>query len=132
MKKLVYLLIPLMVISLFLAFSNSSLAEEEMEYSWGIVSDISFDKLILSEYDYDTDSELEVSYSIASDIELVNVDSVEEITIGDALEIEYVIAGNKNMAKVITVETEEDVYVPLETYDEGYELLSEEKESEEE
>lgn len=86
--------------------------EEEMEYSWGVVTDISSNRLVVSEYDYDTDEESEVSYTIDPNVELVNVNSLEEIAIGYSVEIEFVIKDNDKIAKIITVEILEEEYIP--------------------
>lgn len=116
------------------SYCNVALAEneDEMEYAWGVVKEVSNDSIVVTKYDYDTDVDTDVAYSISSDTAVYNVETLDDISIGDTVEIEYFIAGGNKKVKTISIETGEEEYESLETYDEGYELLSEEKESEEE
>lgn len=98
--------------------------EEEAGDSWGIVTQAGPSRIVLTEYDYDTGEETEVSYSIDTNTMLVNVDSVQEITIGDGAEIEFVSRGKDRIATVISVEKTEAEDMSLEDYgeepEEGY------------
>jgi len=106
--------------------------EDEMEYSWGVVKEVSNDRVVVTEYDYDTDVDIDVVYSVSSDAKVYNAETLDDISTGDTVEIDYFIVGGKKEVKAISVEAGEEEYEPLETYDEGYEFLSEEKESKEE
>ncbi len=78
--------------------------EEDVEYSWGTVKSISSNEIVVTEYDYDKDEDVEVTYSIDPKVELEGVKTLKDITVGDSLDIKYVIQGGKKIAKVITVE----------------------------
>lgn len=101
--------------------SGVSLAqEEELEYSWGKVSNLSSNQIIVKEYDYERDEEVDVTYVIDPNVKIENVDSLEEITIGDNVGIDFVVRNSEKVAKVIIVEKSsyEEEYTPEETYEE--------------
>ena len=113
----------ILVLSLSVCFlSSMSLAqeEEEMEYSWGTVSKVSSNQIVVPQYDYESGEEVDVTYTVDPNVELENVDSLKSIAVGDNVDINYVIKGDKRIAKVITVEktSYEEEYTPLETYEE--------------
>jgi len=94
--------------------------EEELEYSWGTVRNVSSDKIVVVEYDYANDAELEVAYTVDSNVKLENADSLQDITVGDSVEVEYIIKDNEKIAKVIAVERPsfEELDMPEETLEE--------------
>lgn len=91
-------------------------AEEEIEaeYSWGVVSSISADQIVVTEQDYETDKEVAVTYTVNPETKLKNVDSLKDVKVGDSIEIDYVVKDGKNMAKIITIEKPsiEEKYTP--------------------
>lgn len=92
----------------FILFANSlpivSLAqEEETEYSLGTVKSISSGRIIITEYDYDTEEEINVTYTITPNVKLDNVKSLKEIAVGDDVWIDYVIKDGKKIAVGIEV-----------------------------
>ncbi|PIU42466.1 MAG: hypothetical protein COS99_00005 [Candidatus Omnitrophica bacterium CG07_land_8_20_14_0_80_42_15] len=95
-----------LALSLLVCFSvGISIAQEEgTEYSYGTVSKMAADQIVVSEYDYDKDAEVEVTYLIDPKVELENVTAVGDIAVGDAVEIEYVAQDGKKTAKAIVVE----------------------------
>ena len=105
--------------------------EEDVEYAWGTAKTISSNQIVVIEYDYDNDQDIEATYSVDPKVELRGVNSLKDITAGDSLDIEYVIQSGKKIAKVITVEKaskaeEQEEYLPLETYEEEWEYPMEE------
>jgi len=101
--------------------SGVSLAqEEELEYSWGRVSSLSSNQIIVKEYDYESDEEVDVTYAIDSKVEIKNVNSLEEITIGDSVGIDFLVRDSEKVAKVIIVEKSsyEEEYTPEATHEE--------------
>lgn len=96
--------------------------EEEVatEYSWGVVKSVSSEQLVVTEYDYDSGEEIDVTYTIDPAAELINVDSLKDIAVGDTVDIEYVVKVDEKVTRVITVEKssyeEEEEYTPSETY----------------
>jgi len=58
-------------------------------------------------YDYDNDEEKTIEVSIDKDSKLENVKAIGEVKKGDWVDATYVVSGGKNMAKMVSVETEE-------------------------
>lgn len=117
-------LVVAVVLTLCLAFSVSGLAlaqeevaqeEEETGYTWGKVSSVSAEEIVINEYDYDTGELTDVVYTLDANIELKNVDSLQEIAVGDSADIEYVVIDGKKVAKVIAIEKISEVEEQVET-----------------
>jgi len=92
---------------------------------------ITSNQIIIAEYDDETDKELEVTYTIDPEVELKNVNALKDISVGDSVDIEYVVRNGKKVAKVIAVEKpseaeEQQEYTPSETYEKELEYPSEE------
>jgi hypothetical protein len=86
------------------AEDSSTVVKEETEFSYGVVNAVDASKLVLDEYDYDTNQETSVTYAITADTKIEGVENVAGIAVGDGAEVEYAtLEGNKN-AKVITIE----------------------------
>lgn len=105
--------------------------EERVEYSWGTVKSISSNQIVILEYDYDRDEDVESAYSINPNVEFRGVETLKDIAVGDDIDIEYVIQSGKKITKVITAEKsfgaeEQEEYVPSETYEEEWEYPREE------
>lgn len=85
---------------------NPALAQEqeETQVSLGQVVSVSPEEIILSEYDYDTEQAVEVKYLVTEDTQINNVDSLEDITVGEDVNIEYVVKDDENVAVSISVE----------------------------
>ncbi|MDD4909449.1 MAG: hypothetical protein PHR44_02025 [Candidatus Omnitrophica bacterium] len=99
------------VFSLYLV-PSVCLAQEDTgkEYAYGIVSSVSSTELIVKDYDYDKDEEMEVVYALDPGVEVKNAASLQDISAGDGVEIDYVVTNGKRTAKVITVEKASDIY----------------------
>lgn len=84
--------------------------EEDAEYSSGTAKSVSSDQIVVMEYDYDKDEDVEVSYVVDPKAELKGVASLEDIKVGDDIEVNYVTKDGKKVARVIAVEkpTEEE------------------------
>ena len=79
-------------------------AEQETEFSYGTVKNVGPDQLVVSEYDYESNSDVEVSYKVSADTEFENVGSLKEVAVGDAVDIDFVLSGDDKVAVAITVE----------------------------
>ena len=105
--------------------SGTSLAqeEEETDYSWGTISSVSSNQIVAREHDYDKDEEVNVTYTVDPKVKLKNVKSLQDIKVGDSIEIDYVVKDGKKVAMAITVEkpSYEEEYTPSETYEEELE-----------
>lgn len=130
-----WLLVVLMCIAVFSSVQAFA-QEEDVDYSWGTAKSVSSDQIIVTERGYDNDEyvDVEVIYSIDPAVELEGVESLKDIVTGDSLDIEYVIQGDKKVAKVVTVEKpsetgEQGEYVSSETYEEEWDQSLEESDS---
>lgn len=130
-----WLLVVLMCITVFSSVQAFA-QEEDVDYSWGTAKSVSSDQIIVTERGYDNDEyvDVEVIYSIDPAVELEGVESLKDIVTGDSLDIEYVIQGDKKVAKVVTVEKpsetgEQGEYVSSETYEEEWDQSLEESDS---
>ena len=81
---------------------------EELDFSWGTVSSISKDRMVLVEIDLETDEEIDVSYLIDAHTEFQNVDSIDDIGTDDSVDLDYVFENGKRVAKVIYVNGAEE------------------------
>ncbi len=76
----------------------------EEQYSYGVVVSTAAEQLVLLEYDYEQDADVEVSYAINADTKLENVGSVTEIAKDDNVEVLYVEKDGQKIATQITKE----------------------------
>lgn len=105
MKKNSFLVVFLILLGICLVLNSPARAQEEpSDYAYGTVAGISTDKLLVVEYDYGQDIEMEKTYLFDSQVKLKNVSSITEILVGDNVEIDYFIQGGNRMAQVISVE----------------------------
>lgn len=129
-----YLVVAAVLVLVFLIcyVSGVSLAqeEEEIEYTWGTVSSLTSNQIVVTEYDYDTGEDVDVTCAVDSGAELKNVDSLNNIAVGDSVEIEYVVRDGKKVVKVISLEkpSYEEESTPSEAYEERTEYSPEEVE----
>jgi len=103
--------------------SGSSLAQEQLEpdFSSGVVVSVLPETIVVKEYNYDSAEEADVTYALDEESEINNVDSLEDIVVGDTVTIEYLSAEGNYLAKSITL-----VEVPVEEVASEIELMPEE------
>ena len=111
-----YLMGLIVLVSAFLVCIVSSMAmteEEETQYSWGVVKIISPNQITITEYDYYSDEEIDFTYNIDKDAEIINVESIKDIKTGESVEIDYIMKNNKRFVKILAVikseEEEEEI-----------------------
>lgn len=78
--------------------------EVETEYAYGTVKSITSSQIVVKEYDYENDTEVDVIYTIGPDVEYEGVSSYKDISAGDSVEIDYVVKGGKKIATLISAE----------------------------
>ncbi|HXV28549.1 MAG TPA: hypothetical protein VD913_06240 [bacterium] len=81
-----------------------AVAEEETDYSFGTVKSVTEKEIVVTEYDYESDKDVDIVYTADVDIKLENVDAVANIQAGDSVEIDFVTKDGKKIAKTISVE----------------------------
>ena len=96
-------------------------AADETEFSYGTVKTVGADQLVVSEYDYDSDKDVDVTYSVPAGTKFENVTSAQEIKVGDAVDIDFLVKNGQKTASSITVEkaTAENEEAALGAADEG-------------
>jgi len=82
----------------FSVCANVVVAQEETEYSYGTVSNVSTNKIVVVEYDLESDEEVDVTYVINPSTKIINVNSINDISAGDSVDISYEIVDGKNVA----------------------------------
>ncbi|MFH1791659.1 MAG: hypothetical protein ABH885_06740 [Candidatus Omnitrophota bacterium] len=79
---------------------------DESEYSYGSIIEVKGDanQIVVSEYDWDSDAEVNVTYVITPDTEIENSKLLKDIPKGAYIDIEYVQDGQGNkVAKYLSV-----------------------------
>lgn len=94
---------------------------EETEFSYGTVTSVSSNQIVVSEYDYESDQDVDVTYTVPADVKLEGVASLQEIAVGDAIDIDFLIKGGQKVASLITVEK------PIEEDEEGAFVVEDEE-----
>jgi hypothetical protein len=96
----------LAAVALFLSTFAAAWAQEDdiVEYAWGTVKSVSGDKLIVDEYDYESDTSSQVTYVADEATKIDSVSSLAEIASGDSVEVEFIKKDGTNIAQSISVE----------------------------
>ena len=77
---------------------------EMTEFSYGTVKSVSTNQIVITEYDYDKDEEIDISYTVDQNTEFEGVKSIQDIVIGNNVDIVYSVVDDKRIAQSITVE----------------------------
>src|SRR5262245_24133192 len=83
-------------------YSQTLEESEEANFSYGKVISAIPTEIIVSEYDYDRDEEIRVTYAVNQKTELQNIIKVTELNPGDEVEIFYNAVEGKKTATVIS------------------------------
>ena len=78
-------------------------AAPEPDYTFGVVKSVAADQIVITEFDYDTEKEVEAAYQIDPQVQLGDVASLQEIKAGDEVDIDYVTRDGKKVAVGIFV-----------------------------
>ncbi|MBN2097854.1 MAG: hypothetical protein JW714_05205 [Candidatus Omnitrophica bacterium] len=121
--KTFFILAAVLVLGLILCSVPSDLRaqEEQKEYAYGTVKSVSNNSIIVTEFDYENEQEIDTTYSVEpATTELSNIASLDEITSGDNIELEYVLRNGKKVAVSISVwkQREEEPPIPAEPIEE--------------
>ena len=77
---------------------------DDTQYSYATVVSVSDKEIVVSEYDYEKDESVNVTYSLDPAVKLRNIGSLKEIAGDDAVEIIYTVKDGKKMATAIAVD----------------------------
>ncbi len=107
MKKL--MVVPLFALALAFAVNVPvSFAQEnnnEDKFSFGKVVSVNAQEVMVKEYDFAKDADVEVSYTITAETELGNVNAVTDLAANDDIVIDYL---EKDGKRVVTTLVKED------------------------
>lgn len=76
--------------------------ESDVDYAWGTIVSVSETQIVIKEYDYESDAETDVVYTIDPAVELENMSSITELKQGDMVSLSYVYQNGKQV--VVSVE----------------------------
>ncbi len=86
------------------AKETPAVAEEETEFSFGTIKSINANQLVVSEYDYESNADVDVTYQVAANATFENVASLKEIAVGDSVDVDFLVENGQKKAVAITVE----------------------------
>lgn len=85
---------------------NPQAAEEEVSWVWGEVKsvDVSSATFTIKYMDYQTDEEKELILAVDQETKFENIGDLSGIKAGDTASIDYIVKGDKTIAKNISIE----------------------------
>jgi hypothetical protein len=81
-------------------------AQDLSVYTFGVVKQVSAERIVISEYDYTADKEVDVEYIINGGTQFINVSSAGDIQPGDEVEIVFVDEQGKKTAQSVSLDEE--------------------------
>ncbi|MFC1807591.1 hypothetical protein ACFL0T_04410 [Candidatus Omnitrophota bacterium] len=89
----------------FQSLSDAQAGEpNDLEFTCGAVVSVSSDRIVIIESDFDTNKEMKAFFDLPADVVFTNFDSLGDIKLGDIVDIDYKIKGDRNIAKSISVQ----------------------------
>lgn len=95
--------------------SSVVFAQETLDFSWGTVIEVSSERIVLEEYNYETEGYVNVSYTLSKDVTIENAASLTDILPGQEVEVGFVVQDQEKIVKTLYVEKDASV----ETEEEG-------------
>jgi hypothetical protein len=133
MKKFLSLLLG----GLFLIMPAFVFAQEETpevsddtQYSYATVVQVTDKEIVVSEYDYEKDESINVTYALDPAIKLGNVNTLNEIKVDDAVEIIYTLKNDVKNAISIAVDKDTEEESVEDTEESVEEVSTEDEETE--
>jgi len=84
------------------AQEEEDLLSEDLEYTYGSVVSVSPQTIVINEYNYESDQEIQVSYAISGETKFTKINSVEELVKDDNVDVYYKVVGEQKVAQLIT------------------------------
>ena len=81
---------------------------EGTEFSYGTVKSVSNDQIVVSEYDYENDKDVDVTYSVSPEATFEGVAGIGEIAAGDSIDMDYELKGDQKVAVSVAIEKAEE------------------------
>ena len=81
---------------------------QDGKYSFGTVESVAPNQIVLKEYDYDKDEEVNVTYEVGADAKFENAGALKDIVKDDEVEIYWKDADGKKVATIISKSEDND------------------------
>ena len=104
MKKLVVILASFLFLTHMAGFAVAAPEEVETEYSYGTVKSVSGAQVVVSEYDFEKDADVDVTYTTDGSTQFEGVTNLAGAAAGDDIEIDYVVKDSNKVATLVSVE----------------------------
>lgn len=95
---------------MMLGIAAAGFAQEanEMEIAYGTIAQMTENTIVLKVYDFTTETDIEVTYGITAETAYENVASINDLHVGDEIDIEYrEVNGERKIATVYKTIPEE-------------------------
>lgn len=103
MKKW-FLFVGILFCSLMSGVISIQAQDADLEYSFGVVVKVADDQIVLREYDYETDQEIEVTYAVNAETKVGETGTIKDIKADENIEVYYKEAEGKKIATQIEKE----------------------------
>ncbi len=103
MKKW-FLFMGILFCSLMLGVISLQAQDADLEYSFGVVVKVADDQIVLREYDYETDQEIEVTYAVNAETKVGETGTIKDVKADENVEVYYKEAEGKKIATQIEKE----------------------------
>lgn len=84
------------------------MAQEEQEFTYGIITRIEGNEITLSEYDYEQDLDVNMVYTVNEQTIFENISSIKELQVNDSLDLYFREENGTRIATSILKTTEAD------------------------
>jgi len=81
-------------------------AEEQWEFTFGKVVSVSNDQITISEYNLESEQEVEVTYGVSATTEFINIEGLSGLKPGDDVEIEFKEVDGQKIAMALAKDEE--------------------------
>ena len=108
MKK--YFVISVSIISLCVGISlamaqdneEEDILDGDLEYTYGSVVSVTPAEIVINEYNYESDQEVQVSYVVNGETKFNKINSAQELAKDDNVDVYYKVIGEQKVAQLIT------------------------------
>ncbi|MCA9407554.1 MAG: hypothetical protein KC733_02605 [Candidatus Omnitrophica bacterium] len=100
MRKLIGLV--LMMLVLYIPGASAQEDMENLRYAYGSIVKVTANEISISEYNYETDQEVVSVYVLNEESVLEDMESVNEITVGEEVEIMYEEKGSEKIIVMLS------------------------------
>lgn len=126
--RAVKLFLALAVLTLVSIPAGMAQESGDLDFSYGTISKITGNDIVLRSYDYEKGEEVEIAYEIDSQIVLEDVGSVEDLHVGDDVDVEYVEVDGKKTIKSLYKASITEIEEEAEEMEEDVEEMEEDVE----